>query len=205
MLRWGTADDMRPDGWQLDVEGAGLPRLGVDNDLDVIAVDFRIGVPLTYGRGPYQTKFAYYHLSSHLGDEFIIANPAVTRINFVRDVLVWGHGYYLTPTLRIYGEAGWAFKTDGGAERWEFQFGIDYSPACPTDFRGAPFAAVNAHLREEVGYGGNLVVQAGWSWRGSGGGHLVRVGLEYFNGKDEQFEFFNESQEKLGLGLWYDY
>jgi len=205
LLRFGTADDSHPDGWQLDVEGAGLPRLSIDDDLDVTAVDFRIGVPLTYGRGAYQMKLAYYHISSHLGDEFVLANPGFARLNFVRDVLVWGHSYYVTPAVRVYGEAGWAFKTDGGTEPWEFQFGIDFSPPCPTGFRGAPFAAFNAHLREEVDFGGNFVVQAGWAWRGPSGGHLVRAGVEYFNGKDEQFSFFDESQQKLGFGLWYDF
>ena len=33
--------------------------------------------------------------------------------------------------LRFYGEANWAFHEDGGSRPWEFQFGIDYSPAQP--------------------------------------------------------------------------
>ena len=204
LLRYGTCLSDRPEGWQIDFEGAAFPRLDLEHGREVVATDFRAGVPLTYGCGRFQTKFAYYHLSSHLGDELMVRRGSLARINYVRDVLVWGASYYWTDDLRLYGEAGWAFDTDGGAEPWEFQFGIDYSPAIPSGLYGAPFFAINGHLREEVDFGGNLVVQAGWQWRGDSG-HLFRAGMQYFTGKSDQFEFYDEYEEKLGLAIWYDY
>ncbi len=205
IARYGTGDSFRPQGYEVQIEGAGLPRLGIEDEFDVEAVDFRFGVPLVYAVGNSQTKLAYYHLSSHLGDEFLIKHPDFDRINYVRDAIVLGESYFLNPSLRAYGEVAYAFKTDGGAEPWEFQFGLEHSPAQPTGFRGAPFAAANAHLREEFNFSGNLVVQAGWAWRGSGAGHLLRTGVEYFNGKDEQYSFLKEDLQKLGIGLWYDF
>ena len=204
IARWGTQDPLRPEGWQIDIEGAGLPRLDLQHDRELVAADFRFGIPITYGRGRYQTKVAYYHLSSHLGDEFMVMNPTVSRINFSRDVLVWGHSFYYTEDLRIYGEVGWGFSAHDGSEPWEFQFGVDYSPARSSGLRGAPFFALNAHLREEVDFGGNLVVQTGWQWRGETG-NLFRAGMEYFNGMSEQFQFFDQHEEKLGMGVWYDF
>lgn len=119
-------------------------------------------------------------------------------------MIVWGHSWYWTENLRLYGEAGWAFHVDGGSEPWEFQFGIDYSRAGPTGFRPVPFFAVNAHLRQEVDFGGNLTVQTGYLWRGATG-HLFRMGLQYFTGKSDQFEFYDQDEDKVGLGIWYDY
>lgn len=205
MLRYGNADPLRPEGLQMDIEGAGFPRLDLERDLDLVATDFRFGIPLTYGRGRYQTKLAYYHLSSHLGDEWMLRSDNWTRINYTRNALTWGHSYYLTDSLRLYAEAAWSFDTDGGAEPWEFQFGVEYVPAeVVVALRGAPFVALNAHLREEVDFGGNFVVQAGWQWRGPTGG-LFRMGMQYFAGKSEQFEFFRRYEDKVGLGLWYDF
>jgi hypothetical protein len=204
IVRYGDRDDAMPDGWQIDLEGAGFPRLDPEEDRDLVAVDFRAGVPITYGAGPHRTKIAYYHLSSHLGDEFLLKNPTVPRFNYSRDVLVWGQSYYATPDLRIYGEAGWAFYSDVSGE-WEFQFGVDYSPVADWGFRGSPFAAFNGHLREEVDFGGNLVAQLGWQWRQPKSGHLLRLGVEYFNGKSDQFEFFDRYENKIGLALWYDF
>ena len=204
LLRLGTSDPFHPEGFQLDIEGAAFPRLDLDDGRDLISVDFRFGVPLTYRQGPWEAKFAYYHQSSHLGDEFIERNPMVTRINFSRDVLVLGGAIRPIESIRLYAEVGWAFFSDF-SDPWEFQFGAEYSPTWSTDCCGAPFLAVGSHLREEVDFGGYLVVQVGWQWRGLGPGHLMRAGVEYLNGKGRQFQFLNEHEEQIGLGVWYDY
>jgi len=204
IFRFGTDDPIRPEGLQFDLEGAGMPQLRLDSDRDLEAVDFRGGFPLTYGIGPWATKVAYYHLSSHAGDEFLAKNPAFRRVNYSRDAFVIGQSYYFTPSLRLYGEAGWAFYSDV-SEPWEFQFGADFSPLCPPGLRGAPFAAINGHLREEVDFGGNVVVQAGWQWRSAHNGQLLRMGLQYYDGKSNQYEFYNRNENKLGMGVWYDY
>ena len=175
----------------------------MERERDVIATDFRAGLPLTYGCGPFQAKLAYYHLSSHMGDELMVRRSSLWRRNYVRDSLVLGVSHYPTEDLRLYGEAGWAFYADDGAEPWEFQFGVDYSPVAALWARGAPFLALNTHLHQEINFGGNLVVQAGWQWRGANG-HLFRAGLQYFTGKSEQYQFFDHGEEKLGLGIWYD-
>jgi hypothetical protein len=206
LLRFGTdGGTPRPNGWQLDLEGAAFPRLDLDHERDLISVDFRAGVPLTFGYGPFQVKLAAYHLSSHLGDEFSLRFPDYPRINYSRDALVLGGSYYLTDDLRLYAEAEWAWYTDGGTKPWEFQFGLDYSPAWSWQNRcGAPFLAMNGQLREEVDYGGTFVVQAGWQWRGESN-HLLRVGVQYFTGKSDQFQFFRRNEEKIGIAMWYDY
>jgi hypothetical protein len=204
LIRYGTRGDARPEGWQLGIEGAGLVRLDIDENRDVDAADFRFGIPLTWGDAIHQVKFAFYHLSSHAGDEFLLKNPTFNRINYSRDVLVYGHSLYPRDNWRVYGEIGYAVDCDV-ADPWEAQFGVDWAPAGRTGPYGAPFAAVNGHLREEVDFGGNFVLQGGWCWRRSPASGLFRVGGEYYNGKDDQFEFFDQSVEKVGLGVWYDY
>ena len=204
IVRFGTDDPVRPEGFQLDIEGAAMPRLDLEQERDLISVDFRAGVPLTYGIGPWSTKLAFYHISSHVGDEFLIRNPGFNRLNYSRDVLVFGQSYYVHHDVRVYGEVGYATYTDV-AEPWEFQFGLDYSPLVESGVRGSPFFAVNTALRQEVGFGGDVVVQAGWQWRPTASGKLFRAGVQYFNGKSDQFSFYDENENKVGLGLWYDY
>jgi hypothetical protein len=204
LLRYGTTGNVRPEGFQLGLEGAGQVRLDIDEDRDVDASDFRFGVPLTWGDSVYQVKVAYYHLSSHVGDEYMLKHQAFQRFNYSRDVLVWGHSLYPTDDFRIYGEIGYAFYNDV-SDPWEAQFGIDWSPNDGTGAHGAPFAAVNGHIREEVDFGGNFVAQAGWCWRRGPATGLYRIGVEYYNGKDDQFSFFNQSVSKVGFGMWFDY
>jgi len=204
LMRFGTTDPSWPQGWQLDIEGSAQVRLDPDENLDLRSVDYRVGVPLTYGFGRHRLKFGYYHLCSHMGDEFLIANPSFTHVNFVRDVLSVGYAYYVTENLRVFSEVGWAFRDDVSKE-WEFQFGLDYSPARPTGPAGAPFFAVFGHLREELNYSGNFVLQAGWAWRGDRSSHLLRTGLHYYNGLSDQYSFFRNFEQQIGAGVWYDF
>ncbi len=157
----------------------------------MVSTDFRIGFPLTHREGPWEFKFGYYHLSSHLGDLYMVSHPDVMRLNYVREQLVFGVAYRPIPDLRFYGEANWAFHEDGGSQPWEFQFGIDYSPAQPNGFYGAPFAAINSKIEEDLNYSGNVTFEAGWQWRGPTG-HTLRTGLEYFDGYSFQRQFYNQ-------------
>jgi len=204
LFRYGTGDALRPEGWQLDIEGAAIVRLNLDEDRDVDSSDFRFGVPLTYGSGNVQYKIGYYHLSSHLGDELITRTGVNNRINYVRDAIIMGVSYNPRPELRVYGETAYAAYTAGGAEPWEFQFGLEYSHPAPTGFCGTPFFATNVHLREEIDFSGDWTTQFGWLWRGASGS-TMRLGLHYMNGKSTQYQFLNVNEEQLGFGAWYDF
>jgi hypothetical protein len=203
IVRYGS-DDCRPDGFQMDIEGAAFPRLDLDHREDLMATDFRFGVPLTYGEGPWRTKFGFYHLSSHVGDEYLLKNPTFQRINYSRNALVWGNAYFFSDDTRGYVEIEFATDSDI-SEPWAYQFGLDYSPSGMDGRMSAPFAAMNVHLRQEVNFSGNVVLQAGWQWRSTPYGHLFRAGAEYFDGKSDQFEFYTRTEQKIGLGVWYDF
>jgi hypothetical protein len=204
LLRYGSTNQFFPEGFQIDAEGSAQVRLDLPENIDVRSTDYRAGIPVTFGSGPVRWKVGYYHLSSHLGDEFLISHPGYPRLNYVRDVFIFGYSRYLTPRLRSYVEIGWGFHTDV-SEPWEIQFGIDYAPCGPTGIRGAPFLALNAHLREEVDFGGSFTCQAGWAWRSDFSTSLLRLGLHYYNGKSNQYSFFNEHEQQIGLALWYDF
>ena len=205
LLRYGTPGAINPQGFQWDLEAAALLRQDPEFDLDVEAADFRIGSVLTWKRGPTATKFGYYHLSSHLGDEYVLRNPGFNRINYVRDALLLGVRQHLRPDLQIYGEVAYSFHTDGGAEPLELQFGMEYHGVDGTNRTSAPFAAINGHLREEFDFGGSVNIIAGWEWRGRYSNRRFRLGGQYYNGKEIQWSFFNESVSFAGVGVWYDF
>jgi hypothetical protein len=204
LLRYGTDGPGRPQGLELQIEGAAFPRLNLDENWDLDAVDFRGGFPVVYGREKWQAKASYYHLSSHMGDEFAIREGALgQRINYSRDCLALAFSYFPHPAWRFYAEADWAFHYDI-ADPWAFQFGVDVAEPGPTGPQGTPFFAVNGHLRQELNYGGNVVAQLGWLWRGNTT-HTLRAGFHYFNGKSNQFEFYQNFEQQVGGGVWYDF
>jgi hypothetical protein len=203
IFRYGTPSSTKPEGWQLDIEGAAFPRLNMDQQEDLEAVNFRFGIPLTWAHGPWQMKVGYYHISAHVGDEYIEKHPTFQRVNYVRDSAIFGLGYFVTRDTRLYGEVARAFHYDV-ADPLEFQFGFEYSPAIATGTRGIPFVAASVQLLEEHDFGGAFNTMAGWQWRSGRSNRLLRFGLQYFNGKSSQFAFFDEHEELLGLGLWLD-
>ncbi|HWL11249.1 MAG TPA: DUF1207 domain-containing protein [Planctomicrobium sp.] len=193
------------EGFQLDILGGAKLRQDAENNLDMTGTDYRYDIPLTYRRGPHAWKFGFYHVSSHAGDEYMVRHPTFNRIDYYRDSLYLGYSYNPSPELRIYGEADYAFSRDF-AEPWHFQFGFDYGPAHPTGIRGAPFFAINGHLREELDFGGNVNLQAGWAWRGEGlNAGTLRTGLFFYNGGSPQYTFYDNSEQQIGWGLWYDF
>jgi hypothetical protein len=205
LVRWGDRDPVLPQGYQLDFYGAAVSRLDVEHRQDLVASDYVFGFPLTYGVDDWQFKFGYAHVSSHLGDERAIRDPDAldNRINYVRDGLVLGASHYPYPFWRQYAEIGWAFHTSGGAKSLELQFGSEFSKPDPTCSRFVPFLALNGHLREEQNFGGDFALQTGWLRRGEYG-QTFRFGFHFYTGNSSQMQFFQKSEEHLGLGIWYD-
>lgn len=205
LVRYGNTANILPQGWQLDLEGAAFPRVNLEENMDLDAADYRVGIPLTYGKDRWQAKVAVYHLSAHVGDEFLIRNPNFVRRNYVRDAFVGGLSCYPVNLLRVYGEAEWAFNQDGGAKPFAFQLGLEASPKRYNGCAGDPFLAVNWSIRQDVDWGGNLCLQLGWQWRGIDNQRLLRTGFHFLSGKSNQFEFMRQNETQVGVGAWYDF
>jgi hypothetical protein len=206
LLQYGNGDPFHPAGFQIDFYGAAIARLDVENRQDLDSTDYVFGVPFTWGDERLQFEVGYSHLSSHLGDEFAISNPGALadRINYVRDSLEFGTSWYVVPAWRAYGEMEWAFHRSGGAKPLAFQFGTEISRPGPTGNKFVPFVAVNARMRQENDFGGDLAIQAGWLRRGLLG-QTLRFGAHYYNGKSSQSQFFNNYEHHIGVGVWYDF
>ena len=204
LVRRGTFGE-NPEGWQIDLEGAAFPRIDPVLRSEKDSVDFRAGVLWTWRRGPTAVKAGFYHLSSHIGDEYLLRNPTFPRIEYVRDSLIAGAIHNLTDDVAVYGEIGYAVGAQGGAKALEFQCGAEYNPAEPNGTQGMPYAAINAHLLEDFDFSGYVNVVAGWQWRGDCSGRVFRAGFQYYQGTSLQRQFYDKHEELLGLGLWFDY
>jgi hypothetical protein len=210
LLRYGNKSPFFPEGFQIDFEGSSHLRLDFEHERDLDAADFRAGMPITFGNTVWQFKTGYYHVSSHLGDERILrlqeAGIPHNRLNYVREAWVLGASYRFHPSFRLYAEADYAFWTGEKTKPWHFQFGAEYSPAYPANYRyGSPFAAVNLLLLQEHNYDGSICFQAGWQWKGHRN-QIFRIGFQYFGGVSEQYEYIASKREnKVGFGIWYDF
>ena len=206
LIRLSDPSVSNSDAFQLDLEGAVFARVLPEEVSAMLeGSDYRVGLYGTWKFDRLSYRAGYYHISSHVGDEYLIANPLFNRINYVRDSLLLGTAYDLNDVSRVYGEIGYALGIEGGAKPLEFQFGAEYAPLPTTQFTGAPFAAVNTHLREDFDFNGGVNVVAGWGWQGEHSKRRLRLGLNYYNGPSLQYEFFDRWENLVGGGIWLDY
>jgi hypothetical protein len=204
LLRYGAADGEEPEGSQFDVEGAVFPRLLLDKETELESADYRFGASESCRLGPWEGRLGYYHLCSHLGDSVLLEDPSFPRVSYVRDCLTLGLQVRPWPDVRFYSEVGYGVHVTGEAKEWELKFGGEYVHAPPDDFHGGPFLATHCHLRQDNDFSGNVTVALGWAWR-TQETRLFRVGVFYFNGLSEQYQFFNKFEEQLATGMWYDF
>lgn len=204
LIRYGTSDVVNPEGWQLDIEGGAQARVLPKDESDLEAVDFRFGILSTWRFGSNAFKAGYYHLSSHLGDEFLLKNTGFERLNYVRDSVIAGWMHDLTPDWQIYGEIAYAFGHEDGALPLELQYGVQYSPLV-FGLHGAPYLGVNGHTREDENWATGLNTVAGWQWRGEQTNHTFRVGFQYYTGPSLQWSFVGVRETLIGGGMWFDY
>jgi len=206
VLRKGNPMNPQSDAFQLDLEGAVFARVLPEEPSSMLeGSDYRVGLYGTWRTGRTSYRAGYYHISSHVGDEYLIANPTFSRINYVRDSLLAGVSWDVTDITRVYTELGVAAGMEGGAKPLELQLGTEYTPKPQTTATGAPFFAVNGHWRQDFDTSTAVNVVSGWGWQGVETKRRLRLGLNYYNGPSLQYEFFDRWENLVGAGIWMDY
>jgi hypothetical protein len=202
VVRWSPADP--DDGVQLDMFSFVLSRF-VETDL-ATAHDFRVGLPLTFARGPLSGKIAYEHTSTHLGDEFAERFGLRYRPS-VREELVLGLAYRVLEPVRVYGIVGhvWGQTFDGDQDYLRYDVGAEWSRPIATGWWGQPFAALDLELRGDEDYTPNFTAQAGWQWLAEGARPGIRMVLEYYDGRSPFGQFLDRHESWLAVTVYFDF
>lgn len=199
-------DDSIAEQFQLDIDGSVFARiLPVEESAELKGSDYLVALWGTWKTGRLAVRTGYRHLSSHLGDEFLLLNPNYPRQNYVRDSLLVALSYQPDDQWRLYGEYGYAFGIGGGARPNECQFGGEWTGERSPQEYGAPFSAINVQFREEQHGNAGINVSAGWGWRADENGRHLRVGLNYYNGPSLQYSFVDDDENLIGGGVWLDF
>lgn len=74
--------------------------------------DFYVGIPLTYAINKWAWRFRIYHISSHLGDEFLVNHPSYCRRNPSFEATDFFFSYQAYGCLRLYGGPGLIIHSD---------------------------------------------------------------------------------------------
>lgn len=167
----------------------------------LIDADYYVGFPLTYSFGNWSFRLRGYHISTHIGDEFLLNHPHFHRRNPSIEAFDFFVSNQFTQDIRLYAGIGWYACQDdsfrlgeiyfqGGFEMRLFEIG--YRDYCNRLY-GVPFLAVNIYYQTHFRHHINSTFALGYEWgKVSGLRRRLRLQLEYHDGYsvDGQFCIF---------------
>ncbi len=176
---------------------------------ELVNTDFYVAIPLTYAVNKWAYRLRIYHISSHLGDEFLVdhpefvsniatgsTNPNTTRVNPSFETVDLSLSYQALLGLRLYATTGVIFHSDKTfpLRPIYFTYGFEYRVWGMKFQRarlyGTPFIAAFFQTAQYLHWKFNGTFVAGYEWsKMQGIGRKFRLYVEYHNGfcMDGQF------------------
>lgn len=190
--------------WQLTLEGGfhGHFDRGYSEDnvgwdgIYAMSFDVRENEELAW-------RLGLHHISSHIGDE-IAQRTGRTRINYTRQEARAGLMWVFLPHWQSYAEMGWAYDVNNKVlqKPWRAEVGIQYEKLRNVFNRFGFYTALDVSTYEESNWDINTTIQIGLL--SATDERRWRFGLEYYDGRSQLGEFFQDTEQYIGLGLWID-
>jgi hypothetical protein len=178
----------------------------------MLNADYVIGLPLTIRRGWFSTRLRVYHQSSHLGDEYLLREPAdrQDREDLSFESVEWLVSADGGP-LRLYGGGEMLFRrVPGELERLVAHGGLEFRPLpriLPLGSLGGfrIVAAGDVKSSEEQDWKPAISARAGLEYDRAGGSDATarRWGIfaEFYTGPSPYGQFFREKVRLAGVGV----
>jgi len=178
----------------------------------MVNTDFFVALLLTYAFDRWSFRFRLWHLSCHIGDEFLICNPGFDRYNLSDEGVDFFASYYIVPAVRLYAGIGDIFSRDK-----EFPEDPIYFEA-GTEIRVfgrrnrfdrlyvQPFLAMHFRSWQEHNWDVDQTYALGVEWsKLQGIGRKFRLYLEYHNGYSKEGQFVRERSDYLAIKTSYSF
>lgn len=172
--------------------------------LDLVNADYNVGVMTAYRSGGFSGFLRLHHQSSHLGDEFLLSNPQVARINLSYEELDAKVSYEWFDWLRTYGGVGYLVHRDPSevkpvGTQWGVEltspvsfFNGSIRPICYTDFQ----------INERSNWAVAQSILAGLRFENARiGNRQLQLLAEYFAGPSPDGQFYARHAQWFGIGL----
>ncbi len=208
--------------WQADVQigiESGVwfvfdmdPHPNIGGGTALFNTDFYVGIPLVYALNKWAWRLRLYHISSHLGDEFLVNHPGFNRKNPSFEALDLFFQYQAYEQLRFYAGAGLILHSDGtfpmrhsyieyGFEARFLGSKIYYHNLFGTFFLSTYFR--NWQLNN-FNIDGTYLFGYEWS-KLQGVGRKIRIFGEYHHGFSPDGQFMNKRSNYWSIKLAYGF
>lgn len=194
--------------WELGMQAGVFGVFDTEKrSIDLINADYMVGLLASYRADKLSGFFRVRHQSSHLGDEFLLNNAQVARINLSYEEIDLKVSYDLTTWLRVYGGVGTIVRKDPStsagkrARRSRVQESLVVLRRQGAAGRLCGFSSQRSHELEcrPIDHGGLQFENARI------GDRKLQVLAEYFSGPSPDGQLFTQKVEWIGMGvhLWF--
>ncbi len=190
---------------------------------ELVNTDYYIGIPISYAVNKWSFKFRIYHISSHLGDEFLVNHPEyvynapnpnskIKRRNPSYEAIDFFSSIQISDAIRIYVGPGFILNSDKSfpMQHYYVEYGgevrfwgtrMHYHKLHGNFFLAAHFRNYQ-YLNWDLGGTGLL----GYEWsKLQGIGRKIRMFFEYHNGFSLEGQFMNEKTSYYSLKVSYGF
>lgn len=217
IFRWRDVFPARGD-LQFDIEGTvwSVFNMWADNNpngeiAELMNSDYLLGFPFSYAFDKWSFRLRPYHISSHLGDEFLAKRPGYQRKNPSMEAIDFFVSYQFNEMFRLFVGPGWVFHSDNTYKLKPFyvEYGGEiHLPGFKSYYHqlyGSPFAAVFFRNWQAVKWKLDTNIALGYEWsKLQGIGRKIRLMLTYHDGYSDG-EFFKQISTYFGIKATYGY
>ena len=191
--------------WEFGIQAGVFSIFDVSSaSIDLVNADYRVGFIGSYRNGRFSAFTRFQHQSSHLGDEFLLSNPGVTRVNLSYEELDIKLSYDLLSWLRIYGGGGFiVHRQPDDLGRGTTQWGVELT-STRTYLGGQlrPVAYADFQCNERMNWEVNRSILAGVQFENARiGDRQIQLLLEYYAGRSPDGQFYMQPVSWYGIGV----
>jgi len=193
--------------WEIGIQGGLFAIMDIGNTPSaLINADYYISLPLSFQWDDWSGLIRLYHLSTHLGDEFMLTPEGrkTRRINLSYegvDVLL---SHQFRHALRLYGGGGYIIhKEPNSIKHYKLQAGLEYRmPRTFFNGRLRPVTGLDIKAEALSAWTPGISLKAGFQLENAVLlSNEIQLMLEAYKGKSMHGQFYAEKIRYVGIGL----
>ncbi len=174
------------------------------NPTQLINADYFVAFGLSHNRGNLQHLFQLSHVSSHVGDEYLLSTEGqnLKRINLSYETVKWFIRYKNNPTISPYVIFGYIVHVEPSPiKRLNVAAGVDYSSSKFIFNDSTRFIAGGfIHAWQENKFSPTTTIRMGLQYeRTKYCNRYLQLLIEYKKGKSQQGQFYNRNIDHVGI------
>jgi Protein of unknown function (DUF1207) len=195
--------------WETGLQAGVFSDFALDkSSSDLINTDFIVSAYSSVRAGQFSAIGRIYHQSSHLGDEFLLGNTKLNRVNLSYEGADLKLSYELPYGVRLYGGGSGLFHKEPSTLRiWSAQYGIEFRSPWRLEFASLrPIIAADIKHFDENNWSADISARAGVEFSDFQLlDRKLQILVEYFNGYTPSGQFYKNKVEYIGVGAHYHF